>query len=63
MFIATGNDDDPPPLDFNEDERGGRSERRGRSKDNRSVGQKILDRRSKRPNRRKWLTDNMQEGL
>ena len=66
MFVGTGNDDDPQPLDFDDDERGGRGDRGGRDgrpKDNRSIGQKILDRRNSRPNRKKWLTDNVQRGL
>jgi len=63
MFIATGNDDEVPPLDFDEDERGGRSERSGRSKNNKSVGQKILDQRKNRPNRKKWLTENVKAGM
>ena len=63
VFIATGNDDEVPPLDFDEDERGGRSETRRRSKDTRSVGQKILDQRKNRPNRKKWLTENVKAGM
>jgi len=63
MFIATGNDDEFSPLDFDDDERGDRGVRGGRPKDTRSVGQKILDKRNSRPNRRKWLNKHVKAGM
>ena len=63
MFIGTGTEDEVQPLDFDDDERGDRGKRGGRPKYNRSVGQQILDQRNNRPNRKKWITDNIEEGL